>query len=154
MTILQRIILDHHIDKLDSIKPKTISMWGYLSKIPGAERRGIVIHELVALYWPVNLERHMNITMEFQYDFVLVQPLWPLTRDIGSNQLQRQFLFTFMRECSSGKPGCLAEIIGFASPLLQQHISPPCFIPFYTSVSLLLFNTFIEHLTRGISLYQ
>ena len=34
--------------------------------------------------------------------------------------------------------GCLADIIGFVSPLLQQHQLPPSFIPFlYYSVSML-----------------
>ena len=30
---------------------------------------------------------------------------------------------------------CLAEFIGFASPLFQQHMLTPSFILFYTSVS-------------------
>ena len=54
---------------LFSIKPKTISMGGYLSKIPGAERRGIVSHEPVSPYRPVNnIEGHMNITVAYQYE--------------------------------------------------------------------------------------
>ena len=42
----------------------------------------------------------------------------------------------FVLSSVKGK-GYLAEIIGFASPLLQQPMLPPSFIPFYTSVSLL-----------------
>ena len=44
----------YNVSNLFSIKPKTISMWGYLSKIGRVERKGILRHELVATYWPVN----------------------------------------------------------------------------------------------------
>ena len=45
---------------------------------------------------------------------------------------------TFFFYCYKGKgKGCLAEIIGFASPLLQQHMLPPSFITFYIMVTLM-----------------
>ena len=53
------------------------------------------------------------------------------------------------------RKGCLAEFIGFASRLIQQHMLTPSFIPFYTSVSLLfLILSMLRHLAREISLYQ
>ena len=63
-------------------------------------------------------------TINFLYSYVTLCP---------ENEFDIMFAYFYLIE-GKGK-GCLAKIIGFASPLLQQKKLPPSFIPFYTSVS-------------------
>ena len=56
---------------------------------------------------------------------------------VRSSTLKLRLKYFINAHKGKGK-GCLVEFTGFTSPFMQQHLLPPSFIPFYTSVSLLL----------------
>ena len=93
--IYTHAIVEHHIDMPDSIKPKTISMWGYLLEIPRAERSGATGHSKAWTY---------------QYALLFCSLCIALPHSANRVKPPRYVLLTFALNSPSRKPRQLSRL--------------------------------------------